>query len=515
MQIAQTPAALDRVFAIGDTLRNGDYIRAEEHLAKRPEPDELVALEALANIFQNEGKTAEAAFLYRRLSDLCPLNPDVLYNLGNTLRLLGRFDAAAEAFGKTVELDANDADARQQFGNTLCRLGRSAEAEGHYRYAIALKPGSWELHVDLGNALRSQGQLPQAIEHYRKALEINARYPLAHYNLGVGLMECGQFHEAIECYRSALAASPDLVEAKWNCALCLLTTGNFEQGWELFESRLEKAPAAARKFPMPRWSGGDLGGKDILIHAEQGFGDTLQFARYVTLLSRFCRPRAIVLECQPELTRLLQNLPGVSRVIAGGVEATPVADVHFPLLSLPLLFRTGLDTIPARTPYIKADDVLVHEWKYRLRNEPRMKVGLAWSGRATHPDDARRSLSPAALSPLFNIAHVCFVSLQPGASPPPGLLDHAGELRDFADTAALISRLDLVISVDTAVAHLAGAMGKRVWLLSSWQGEWRWLRDRSDSPWYPSMTIFRQSQPGCWDDVMHRAAAELQRLTAV
>lgn len=511
----------NRILPIEDDLRQGNLQQAGRLLEALYDarPQELVALEALANILQDEGKIPEAVFLYLRLAELCPANADVFFNVGNIHRLAGRFSDAADAFRQVLSLNGKDFEAWQQLGNVLRMLGQEDDAADCFSQAIVLNPDFYQACLDLGNTLRSLGQTENAIGCYRRAVEINPGYALAHYNLGVGLMEQGSMDAAIACYRKALDIDPQLVEAKWNCALCMLANGNFTEGWKLFEARLARPAEPARQFAAPRWNGEDLAEKTILIHAEQGFGDTLQFARYIALLSKFCKPAGIVLECQPELKRLLQCIPGVARIVAGGIESLPHHDVHLPLLSLPLMFGTTPETIPSRVPYVTAQASLIEKWKRRLAAEPRKKAGLVWAGRATHPRDARRSIVPERLVPLLDMADICFVSLQaevPGRDAPvhANLLDHTPELEDFAETAALIAQLDLVISVDTAVAHLAGAMGKRVWLLNPYESEWRWMRDRSDSPWYPSMTIFRQEQPGLWDGVLSRVAAELKRIAA-
>jgi hypothetical protein len=267
------------------------------------------------------------------------------------------------------------------------------------------------------------------------------------------------------------------------------------------------------RFAQPRWQGEGLAGKTILVHAEQGFGDTLQFARFVAMLQQARKPERLIFECQPELKRLLEKLDGVSMIVAGNVDRLPPFDVHIPLLSLPLMFDVRLEALPAGLPYVFAPDALQDKWKDRLAGEKRKKVGMAWAGRPTHPNDLRRSVSFNSLAPLLALENFCWISLQKDSvatrADQSCVLDWSDEITDFADTAGLISQLDLVISVDTAVAHLAGAMGKPVWLLNSFESEWRWMQDRTDSAWYPSMRIFRQTESGNWNSVIREVIAGL------
>lgn len=482
-------------------------------------PDELAALGKLANVLQDQGKLGEAIDAYRRLCQLAPDDSNAFYNLGNALRTIGDPARAAIAFRKALALNDGDFEAHHLLGNALRDQHQISEAILSYRKAIKLNPRFFEAMLDLGNALRLQGQTEAACDFYRQAIAVNPDFALAHYNLGVTLMEQGLFNDAIACYRRAMSIAPQLVEAQWNCALSMLMIGNYKDGWPLYDARLLQGPKLIHRFTEPRWRGEDLSGKTLLVHAEQGFGDTLQFVRYIALLQQKVHPKKLVLECQPELKRLLARLSGVTQIVAGNVDRLPAFDVHIPLLSLALLFDTRLETIPQTIPYIEASDALREKWAARLAGEKRKRIGVAWAGRPTHPDDLRRSISFQTLIPLFSLEEFCFVSLQKDALDTQGraespLVDWTDELADFADTAALISQLDLVLCVDTAVAHLAGAMGKPVWLLNSFESEWRWMRERPDSAWYPGMRIFRQPESGDWGSVIRQVAAELTNLSA-
>ncbi|MGZ5885180.1 MAG: tetratricopeptide repeat-containing glycosyltransferase family protein, partial [Burkholderiaceae bacterium] len=433
------------------------------------------------------------------------------------LRVNGNLDQAASALHRVVTLNDNDFEAHHLLGNVLRDQQQVDQAILSYRRAIKLNPRFSEAMLDLGNALRLQAQLVDACDCYRQAIAINPDYALAHYNLGVTLMEQRSFADAINSYRQAIAIAPQLFEAQWNCALALLMIGNYSEGWPLFDSRLQQGPKLIHRFTQPRWQGENLTGKTILVHAEQGFGDTLQFVRYLALLQERYHPSKLIFECQPELKSLFTNMAGmaqIAQIVAGNVDPLPSFDVQIPLLSLPLLFKTRLESVPHAIPYIAVPDTLQENWKTRLAGEKRKKIGVAWAGRPTHPHDMRRSIPFKTISSLFFLEDFCFVSLQKAASNVNGssespLMDWTAELTNFADTAALISQLDLVISVDTAVAHLAGAMGKPTWLLNSFESEWRWMLDRTDSVWYPGMQIFRQPGPGDWESVVQQVATAL------
>ena len=328
------------------------------------------------------------------------------------------------------------------------------------------------------------------------------------------------------CCREALRLRPDYPEAHNNLGCALLLAGLFEDGWKEYEwwRKVQPYSSSVRDFPAPLWRGEAIGDRTILLHAEQGLGDTLQFCRYAPLM--VCGA-GIILEVQPSLVRLLSRLPGVMQVVAWG-DGLPPFDLHCPLMSLPLAFGTTLDTIPAGTPYLSADPALAANWQERLVGLDGLRIGLVWAGgqRLNFPVlvavDRRRSIALKALAPLGEVSGVSFVSLQKdapaaqAADPPHGLMlhDFTADLHDFEDTAALIVNLDLVISVDTSVAHLAGALGKPVWLLNRFDTDWRWLLNRDDSPWYPTLRQFRQPRPGDWNGAVCAARDALQRLIA-
>jgi hypothetical protein len=331
--------------------------------------------------------------------------------------------------------------------------------------------------------------------------------------LAYALNESRRFDEAIACYRQTISLKPEFARAHWNYALLLLSLGEFQEGWKEFEWRLRLPDMRlARDFPQPRWTGQDPRGKTILLFTEGGFGDAMHFIRYAPLVA--ARGATVLLECQAELLPLLSRVRGVSAVFARG-ERLPAFDWQTPLQSLPLAFGTTMNTIPADVPYLSAPPQRIAQWATRLAGDPSFKVGLAWAGSAEHDV---RSCPLATFAPLAAIPDVTFYGLQKGPQAnqpvPPGLrlIQMGHELHDFADTAALVSNLDLVISVDTSVVHLAGGLGRPVWTLISGRPELRWLRDRTDSPWYPTMRLFRQPSRGDWDGVIRRVAAELAQL---
>jgi hypothetical protein len=416
--------------------------------------------------------------------------------------------------------------ARYNLGNALYDLGRPAEAEASYREARRLRPNFPEAHNNLGNALYDLGRPAEAEASCREALRLRPNFPEAHFNLGNALRDLGRPAEAEASYRVALRLRPNYPEAHTNLGMTLLLSERYEEGWKEFEwrSKTKTFSSSAREFSAPLWSGEAIGDRTILLHAEPGLDDALQFCRYAPLIT--CGAR-IILEVQAPLVRLLSRLPGVRQIVAWG-DNLPPFDLHCPLTSLPHAFGTTLDTIPAATPYLSADPALAAIWQERLVRIDGLRIGLAWASgpQLNFPAAAavarRKSMALKALAPLGEVSGVSFVSLQKdgpaaeAADPPRGLMlhDFTADLHDYEDTAALIVNLDLVISVDTAVAHLAGALGKPVWLLNRFDTDWRWLLNRDDSPWYPTLRQFRQPRPGDWNNAVSAARNALQDLKA-
>ena len=464
----------------------------------------------------DQGRLEDAASAYRRAIAVQPDYADAHDNLGNVLGDLGRPEESVPCYRRAIELRPGNPATHNNLGIALKQTGQLQEAAAAYRQAIALKPDYVEAHNNLGNALKELGQLEEAAQCFQRALALRPELADAHSNLGNVLLAQGHVDEAAKAYERAIALNPDYAEARNNLALIQLQKGDFEHGWEGYEWRwkLKVAVAPRRDFPQPEWRGEQLAGGRVLVHAEQGFGDAIQFCRYVPLMAQ--RGAKVILEVQPELKRLMAGLAGVHEAVRLG-EALPPFDCHIPLLSLPRVFGTRLDTIPADIPYLQAPPELVEAWREKLSGMAGLRVGLAWAGSPQHMNDRNRSLALATLAPLAAVGGATYVVLQKGpaaaqaATPPAGmkLVELGAELGDFADTAAVIANLDVVIAVDTAVAHLAGALGKPVWLLLPFAGEWRWLEGRSDSPWYPSMRLFRQPRPGAWGEVVEGVVQEL------
>jgi tetratricopeptide (TPR) repeat protein len=478
------------------------------------QPEHLDATHNLGVIASQVGRYDHAVDLIRRAITLKPDLAEAHSNLGNALKNRGLLDDAIAAYRQAIALRPNYAEAHSNLGSALREKGQLDDAIAAYCQAIVLRPDYTEAHNNLGNALRDRGQLDEAIAAYRQAIALMPHYVEAYNNLGAALAGNGQFDEAIIAYRRAIQLKPDAADIHWDLAFLLLSMGRFAEGWEEFEWRLkDETKRLRRDFSAPQWNGEALAGKTLLLHAEGGFGDAFQFVRYVPLLRG--RAAKMILECDSALVRLFSDLPGIDEIIARG-QALPAFDYHIPLQSLPRLFKTDLTNIPNAVPYLKVQPENQASWKARVKNDGRLKVGLVWAGspRAKISDDLRtRGLD--VFAPLGQMPNVRFFSLQKGPESnlarPPGLemTDFTRDLNDFADTAALIENLDLVISVDTSVAHLAGALAKPVWVLIPFSSDFRWLMDRTDSPWYPTMRLFRQKQRNDWQGVVAEMADAL------
>jgi tetratricopeptide (TPR) repeat protein len=478
-----------------------------------------------------QGRHAEAAETYRRVIAARPEFAEAHYNFGAVSMRLGRLDEALGGFRRATEIRPDLVQAHVDLGVAWAAAGSLGEAADSYRRAIALAPDHHVAHNNLGNVLKALGQPEEAAACYRRAIAVREDVPALHCNLANTLRALGRTDEAVACYRQAIALQPDYGDARFGLAMTLLGRGDLAAGFEAYEWRWQtpQAIAAQRGLDRPQWRGEPAAGKTLLIHVEGGFGDTLQFCRYATLAA--VRGLRVVLEAQAPLLRLLQSLDGVDRLVPHG-EAPGDFDLHCPMLSLPFAFGTTLASIPAAPCYLRADAALAAAMRVRLdalaqertaEGARPARVGLVWAGdpgrrvRAMAAVDRRRSIAPEHLAPLFAVPGVRFFSLQKGgpAAPPAfGLIDLMAGIEDFADTAALIGQLDLVISVDTAVAHLAAALGKTVWLMDRHDHCWRWLDGRTDSPWYPGLRITRQERPGDWEGVIAAIARDLRDFAA-
>jgi tetratricopeptide (TPR) repeat protein len=493
-------------------------------LAIKLKPDYPEAHFNLGISLAKQGHLDDAVGCYSKALALRPNFPEAHDALASTRRDQGKLDEAVSSYRQAISLKPNYPQAHNNLGSTLKEQGRLDEAIASCRAAIVLKPDFPEAYNNLGSALAEQGAIEDAVASYRQAIDLKPDFPEAYNNLATGLREQGRLQGAVACYRRAIALSPQYPDAHFGLAMALLARGDMAEGWQEYEWRWQTPQMikGRRRFPQPRWHGEAAAGQTLLLYGEQGFGDTLQFCRYATLASE--RGLRVILEVEKPLVRLLRGLAGVEQVVARG-EALPPFDLHCPLLSTPLAFGTAMETIPAANAYLHAESQQVATWRNRLaamaNQDPR--IGLVWAGSprlhspALAAVDRRRSLAPDRLAPLLEIPGLHVFSLQKSGPKAPenlAMTDMMDEMTDFADTAALIANLDLVISVDTAVVHLAAALGKPVWMLDRFDSCWRWLTDRRDSPWYPSVRLYRQPQPHDWDSVLAEVARDLSGLAS-
>jgi Tfp pilus assembly protein PilF len=467
----------------------------------------------LAARHQRCGQWTEAEALYRQILAVAPSHADSHNNLGILCAGQERLDEAVAAFRRAVQIRPDYADAWNNLGGALKKKRDLDGATAAFEKALEIEPGHVEARSNLGATLTEQGRLEEGIAAHRRAVQLGGKYPECYNNLAIALTEHGEFDEAATAYRRALQLKPDYAEARFNYALLLLLRGEYEDGWRCYESRWDRTPG--RNFGCPPWDGTPLDDRCILVHAEQGFGDSIQFIRYATLLADF--GGRVIVECQKPLVRLFREVKGVMEAVAFG-QPLPAFEVHAPMHSLPFLFRTRLENIPANVPYLSTPAGERVAWEGRLGPAgSRLRIGLAWAGNPENRWTQKRDLPLNRLLPLFQVEGIDFYSLQlapaadqlrltPGAG---AIRDCSGQLGDFRDTAALMAHLDLVITVETAVAHLAGALALPVWTLLPFVPAWRWGLERNDSPWYPTMRLFRQPALGDWGSVIERVTNEL------
>ena len=446
-------------------------------------------------------------------------------NRGTALLELSQPEAAAHSLLQALKLQPGRPEVHSNLGNALMALRQWAMALDCYDRALALKPDYANAHFNRGNALIELGQPQAAVEAFARALALRPDFDQAHGNLGNAYQRLNRLPEALASYERALALAPNDAEHRWNRALSLLASGDLAAGWPLYEARWDnpKTGLHVRHRDHPLWQGQQpLTGQTVLLHAEQGLGDTLQFCRYARQVAAL--GARVVLEAPATLLGLLASLDGVDQLLPMDA-ALPSIDWQCPLLSLPLAFGTTLDSIPAAPAYLKAEPERMAKWRERLGPRRQPRIGLIWSGRAAHGNDANRSLALEQLAPYLP-SGAQYVSLQQQvreADLPTlehlqaqhGLLHFDAALGDFSDTAALCAQMDLVLSVDTSVAHLAGALGRPLWLLLPFSPDWRWLLTRRDSPWYPSATLWRQSAIGDWSALLAQLRAGLAAWIAV
>jgi Flp pilus assembly protein TadD len=478
-------------------------------------PREAQARFDKARQWQAAGGRLEAARCYMEALELFPGFFEAAYNLGLMFQEMGRVEEAIACYRQAVGSRPDFAMAWGNLGVACRDAGRIQEALDCFHQALRLRPGAPDVLNNLGNALRDQLDQGQAIACFQEALRQSPADAEIHLNLGNAWRENGDPAEAAKSLGRAIQLRPDFAEAHWDLAFALLLQGDFLRGFEEYEWRWRKPRFAPRHFAFPAWRGEDPRGRTLLVYAEQGAGDAIQFVRLVTALA--AHGARVALECPSSLVALFESVEGACRVIARG-ESLAGFDWHVPLLSLPHLLRVTLDTVPAKTPYLRPPGGR----EARLPAPPgsqtgQRKVGLVWRGHPEHKNDRHRSIPAELLEPLLGVPGVAFYSLQVGVSPgepllgPPldKLIDLSPMIHDFGDTAVLMNHLDLVISVDTSTVHLAGALGQPAWLLLPCAPDWRWLLGRNDSPWYPTLRLFRQPRPGDWPSVVRDVRAAL------
>ena len=514
---------------LGDALteanRSDDAILSFQHALKL-NPRHWDAAQKCGKLLHRSGRLKEALSQFERLAELQGDDVPALQifetqsGLGTVLFGLCRYDEALTHFLAAVEIDPDSAAALNNVGIALTNLRRAGEAVSIFDRALSISPSLPELFSNKGSALKAIGRYDEALACYDRAIALKPDYAHAHNNRGNCLDEMMRADEALSSYHRALDVQPGYAEAHWNIAVNRLRVGDFKTGWPKSEWRWKcpALPLSFRAFEQPLWLGGEsLEGKTLLLHSDQGLGDALQFCRYVPLLA--ARGARVILEVQQSLHELLSRLNGASQIICRG-DTIPDFDFHCSLGSLPLAFDTTLDNIPSDVPYLSAGDH-GRASKDRLDSAKTPRVGLVWSGNPGHTNDHNRSIALTTLLPLLDV-EAQFVSLQKDVRPADQailrqqrhILDFGPQLDSLVDTAAILEHLDLVISVDTSVAHLAGALGRQVWIILPYVPDWRWLLDRDDSPWYPTARLFRQTASREYTSVIERVRTELVELIA-
>jgi tetratricopeptide (TPR) repeat protein len=505
------PANWKTLTKLGRALATlGDYQQALTALQLAMElSGEAESHYELANQLHAAGRLDQATAHYRAAIQRRPDFPEAHFNLGVTLTMQNKAEEAMAAYSTAILLNPRYPEALNNHGILLHALGRLDEAAERYMQAIRSNSEYLDSYYNLGLARQSQDRFEEALKSYDEVLRRNGQHAEAHNNRGNVLLAMGDPYDALAAYADAIQEDSDHIDAHWNLALANLLVGRFREGWQGYDWRLRRSNSAERNYAQPFWDGSCVGSATILIHAEQGLGDTLQFVRYAQFVRERCGH--VILECQPSLVRLLESVGGVDTVVAQGSDLPPFS-YHVPLLSLPRIFDTTIDSIPQRVPYVAAPAGLLLHWKDRLPASGALAVGLVSSGNPAHQNDRNRSIPPQELSPLLDVPGTRFFSIQKEQQLP-GIEALGPELTDFADSAAAIANLDLVISVDTSVAHLAGAMGRPAWTLLPFAPDWRWMLGRTDSPWYPGMRLFRQTAPKDWKPVIEEVRVALTNLS--
>jgi tetratricopeptide (TPR) repeat protein len=537
--------------AVGNALRAvGRLTESQAHCleALRLRPNYVEARDNLGSALYLQGKLDEAIIHYQ---EALRLRPDYAKTHGHLALALADTGKTAEAlshYHEALRLDPANAEAHNNLGIVLLKENQLDDAIAHCQEALRLMPNFAGAHNNLSIAFRRIGRLDDAVRHGQEALRIEQQFPEAHNSLATALVRKANWDEAMTHYQEAVRHKPNLGEARWNRALLWLLLGDCEQGWPEYEWRWTQPGHNRPQFPQSVWDGSDLQGRTILLYTEQGIGDTLQFVRFALVVKQ--RGGTVIVQCQKALKRLLKGAPGIDLLVSTD-DQQPAFDVQAPLFSLPDIFHIQLEGIPAAVPYLHPDAGLVEHWKrvdrlqdaeskrsstpYSATRTPHFKVGIGWQGSPTYGYDNLRSVPLAEFAPLVQIEGVQLISLQKGAGTEQLRSTECGVRREgqhdssnlqspiftplidedsgpFMDTAAILKTIDLVICTDTALPHLAGALGVPAWLAVPYVPDWRWLLEREDSPWYPTMRLFRQKQHGDWTSVFERIADELKKV---
>ncbi len=494
----------------------GKIVESESVLRRaiETEPDLAEAHINLGNVFQIQGKLEEAVTSLRRALEINPDQTAAHVNLGNILLKQGNPEDAAGSYSSALEIEPEFSQALNGLGTAFMQQNKGKEAAETFDQALNIAPDQPEILCNLGNLLRNQGKYDEAVETLRKAIAIQPNLIDAHINLGNTLKSRGEWDGAMDSYQQALSLDPENAETHWNNAQVLLLLGRLEEGWQEYEwrTKCDDFRSLIWKTGGPPWDGSNLDGKTILIYCEQGFGDSVQFIRYAQPLAAL--GATVIVKCPQKLQTLFQTVPGVDRAVTRMDKSAPY-HLQASLHSLPRLLKTDMESIPAQVPYVFPPAASTID----LDSDGKQKVGIVWAGSPSHKNDQSRSMSLDYFKPLLDVEGLAFYSLQFGEPSQDinhfelggAIVDLSGDLEGFTATAAVLAELDLIITVDTLTAHLAGALGKPVWTLLSFVPDWRWLLGRDDSPWYPSMRLFRQNSPGDWRGVMDNVEKELRQ----
>ncbi|MBF0418681.1 MAG: glycosyltransferase family protein [Magnetococcales bacterium] len=494
-----------------------DQAAQEYLLALHIQPDHYIALSNLGIVLQAQGRWQEAVDRFSQALAIQPGFAPALSNLGAVLLRMGRLAEAETRLLAALALEPQFPEAHANLGNVYLTLGHWEKAIHHYEYSLQLNPGNHEAWTNLGVVRQRRGELAQAADCFTHALKAKPDYPDAWANRGCLSVELGELPRAMAHFEHALKLAPNLAEAHLALGMALLLIGNFTEGWRHHEWRWRRNGIVGHGRQEPLWDGKALHGNAVLLHCEQGMGDSIQFVRFARHVKE--RGGTVVLRCPKPLERLFTGVSGVDRLVTRE-DQIPPCTCQAPLMSLPHILGTTLETIPTTIPYLfpTPPSWPIHQ-NILARSQP-LRVGLVWRGSAGFQDDQKRSMDPLFLQPLLSLTGIWWIGLQVAArpgdldvfSPCDHFIDASPWLTDFAETAAIINTLDLVIAVDTAVLHLAGALGRPTWALLPFTPDWRWLLHREESPWYPSMRLFRQKRHGDWSEVVERVAAALRLL---